>query len=153
MAMELIKQHFPNLGQDCKITSPETSSYNCIVWAAGVSDKFWWPDSEYIAFWPQQIHRRVTLESFIAAFETLRYARCESEEYEDGFEKIAILVDPFTIKPTHAARQLTTGRWTSKLGQSFDIEHDLREVCGQIYGTVGAVMKRTFAHKSTLKEC
>lgn len=145
MAMELIKQNFPNLGHDCKITSPETSSYNCIAWAAGVSDKFWWPDSEYIAYWPQQISRRVTLECFIAAFETLQYACCESEEYEDGFEKIAILVDPYTSKPTHAARQLTSGVWTSKLGNSFDIDHDLRGVCGQIYGTVGAVMKRELA--------
>ena len=41
---------------------------------------------EFIAFWPQQIPRRVTLECFIAAFETLRYAHCDSEEYEDGFE-------------------------------------------------------------------
>ncbi|MBV5303292.1 MAG: hypothetical protein JZU70_03700 [Chlorobium sp.] len=56
--------------------------------------------------------------------------------------KIAILVDPFTTKHTHAARQLTTGLWTSKLGHSLIIEHDLRGVCGQIYGTVGAVMKR-----------
>ncbi len=95
-----------------------------------------------LPFGLNRLPRRVTLECFVAAFETLQYARCESEEYEDGFEKIAILVDPFTTKPTHAARQLTTGRWTSKLGHSFDIEHDLRGGCGQIYGTVGAIMKR-----------
>ncbi|MFZ4524640.1 MAG: DUF7689 domain-containing protein [Chlorobium sp.] len=97
---------------------------------------------EFIAFWPQQIPRKVTLECLIAAFETLRYARCESEEFDDGFEKIAILVDPNTTKPTHAARQFTSVLWTSKLGYTFDREHDLRCLCGEIYGTVGAVMKR-----------
>ncbi|MCI0637958.1 MAG: hypothetical protein L0Y72_23715 [Gemmataceae bacterium] len=38
--------------------------------------------------------------------------------------------------PTHAARQLPTGRWSSKLGPSEDIEHDLHALEGEIYGTI-----------------
>lgn len=44
--------------------------------------------------------------------------------------------------PTHAARQLPNGRWTSKLGFLEDIEHDLHDVAGEAYGTVVVLLKR-----------
>jgi hypothetical protein len=44
---------------------------------------------------------------------------------------------------THAARQLPTGKWTSKLGKGEDIEHDTPEdVAGGVYGDVMQIMKR-----------
>lgn len=62
--------------------------------------------------------------------------------YEEGFEKIAIYIDSHG-KPTHAARQLSSGKWTSKLGQLEDIEHsNLDDVTGLHYGSVGAILKR-----------
>jgi hypothetical protein len=45
----------------------------------------------------------------------------------------------------HAARQLPGGRWTSKLGNREDIEHDLNAVSGEAYGTVVMVLKRPIA--------
>jgi hypothetical protein len=58
-----------------------------------------------------------------------------------GFEKIAIYV--LDEKPQHAARQLPNGKWTSKLGQYEDIEHNALEgLEGSIYGYVACVMKR-----------
>jgi hypothetical protein len=45
-------------------------------------------------------------------------------------------------KPTHVAGQLVTGRWTSKLGESEDIEHGLRDLEGDVYGVVVLVMQR-----------
>jgi hypothetical protein len=44
--------------------------------------------------------------------------------------------------PTHAARQLTSGAWTSKLGNAADIEHELRALEGEIYGVVALILKR-----------
>ena len=44
--------------------------------------------------------------------------------------------------PTHAARQMPSGRWTSKLGFREDIEHDLHAVSGDLYGTVVLLLKR-----------
>ncbi len=44
--------------------------------------------------------------------------------------------------PTHAARQLASGRWTSKLGKAEDIEHDLHDLEGDLYGIVVLLMKR-----------
>jgi hypothetical protein len=44
---------------------------------------------------------------------------------------------------THATRQLETGKWTSKLGNEEDIEHDLPElVGGGVYGEIALFMKR-----------
>lgn len=42
-------------------------------------------------------------------------------------------------------RQLPTGRWTSKLGQAEDIEHDLRALEGEIYRAVALILKRPVA--------
>ena len=47
--------------------------------------------------------------------------------------------------PTHAARQLRSGRWTSKLGQAEDIEHELRALEGAIHGAVVLILKRQVA--------
>jgi hypothetical protein len=46
----------------------------------------------------------------------------------------------------HAARQLGTGRWTSKLGPDEDIEHDdVDALEGDHYGVVVRIMKRRFS--------
>ena len=44
---------------------------------------------------------------------------------------------------TRAARQLASGRWTSKLGNEDDIEHDTPDdVAGGVYGNVAVIMRR-----------
>ena len=41
----LIEQYFPNLAATgYAVTSPPAAAYNCIAWAAGVADSWWWPD-------------------------------------------------------------------------------------------------------------
>jgi len=47
--------------------------------------------------------------------------------------------------PTHAARQLSGGRWSSKLGRGQDIEHDLRALEGADYGKVVQLLRRRVA--------
>jgi hypothetical protein len=37
--------------------------------------------------------------------------------------------------PTHAARYLGHGLWTSKLGHDIDLAHELHELDGPTYGT------------------
>lgn len=58
------------------------------------------------------------VELFLAA----GYELCGDGSLEDRYEKIAIYAKDG--EPTHAARQLGDGRWTSKLGKYEDIEHD-----------------------------
>ena len=110
---------------DFTLTSLESTAYNCIAWAADESHRAWWPDSQNTAYWPDGVPREPTVAAFIAAFQTLGYEPCADGTAEPGFEKIAI----FTLngKPTHAARQLPSGRWTSKLGKWVDIEHATAE--------------------------
>lgn len=46
--------------------------------------------------------------------------------------------------PTHAARQLENGKWTSKLGQLEDIEHELDGLVGDKYGIVVTILRRPY---------
>src|SRR5438270_371120 len=80
-------------------------------------------------------------EALLAAFTTLGYVVCSGEELEPGFQKIALFANDQGI-PRHAARQLVSGRWTSKLGKMEDIDHALRDLEGTLYGSVVLVMKR-----------
>jgi hypothetical protein len=137
-----IFQIFPNLTLDnSKPKSPATPEYNCIAWAANDAERFWWPDKFGVGYWPCTVPREVTLESFVLAYGTLGYAVCEDGDLEKGFEKIAIYANDNA--PTHAARQLDNGKWTSKLGSGQDIEHDSLDILtGNIYGAVVQFLKR-----------
>ncbi len=142
MIRRIIEAAFPDLRiSGYRVTSPDTVGYNCVAWAAGDTSRWWWPDSLETSYWPDDVQRSETLEAFVRAFETLSYTTCDAPEYEEGFERIAIYVNA-NGKPTHAVRQLPSGYWSSKLGQSYDIEHDLEGVSGSQYGSVGVIMKR-----------
>lgn len=119
---KVIKGLFPNLQEltSFKVTSDPTYQYNCIAWAAGDSTQWWWPSDGH--YWPAGIAREETIEAFTQAFVQLGYAKCADGRIEAGLEKVAIYCDPGGT-PTHAARQLDDGKWTSKLGQSWDISH------------------------------
>jgi hypothetical protein len=141
--MPTLVELFPNLqkkGYD--LTSPETPFYNCIAWAAGDTARWWWPDPNDQYYWPPGIPRHGTLQAFIILFKNIGYTVCEDAKYEEAFEKIVIYVDALTGKPTHAARQVGYGKWTSKLGSLVDIEHDINGVSGTRYGSVAVIMKR-----------
>lgn len=83
----------------------------------------------------------MTVSAFLAAFVLVGYVPCAGEDVEPGFEKVALFADAFG-KPKHAARQLATGRWTSKLGRMEDIEHELRDLESAVYGSVVLILKR-----------
>lgn len=135
----MIQRRFPNIGSYV-IRSPATSGYNCIAWAAGDADRWWWPDPDY--YWPEQASREPTLDAFVAAFRPLGYEVCEDASLEAGYEKIALYATE-SGEPTHATRQLPSGGWTSKLGKSKDIEHETPgSVEGSVYGRVCIIMKR-----------
>ncbi len=85
--------------------------------------------------------RDETLAAFVMALGTLAFVPSDNENPESGFEKLALFADVRGV-PTHAARQLPTGRWTSKLGEWEDIEHELHALEGELYGTVALVLRR-----------
>lgn len=88
-------------------TSPATHVYNCIAWAAGRDDAWWWPTEAPDVYWPEDVPRAETLEAFYQLFESLGYVRCAGGDLEAGFEKVALYVKDGL--PEHAARQLPDG--------------------------------------------
>ena len=138
---------FPRLvRRNHRVTSAETDTYNCIAWAAGDTTRWWWPRTGY---WPAGTpDDPLDVGSFIAAYASLGYVVCADGALEEGFEKIAIFVHPNGF-PTHAALQLETGYWTSKLGTWEDIEHtsehDVEGNCQFCYGDAHTYMRRSRA--------
>jgi hypothetical protein len=147
---------FPQLRRgEYRKTSCEDTHYNCIDHAAGKDDNWWWPpvDGEMEGVhWPAGVAPVETVEAFILAYETEGYEICptQSRELEAGFEKIAIYID-VDGTPTHAARQLPDGSWTSKLGDWEDIQHQTLEALETGddeahqelgYGKVAKIMRR-----------
>jgi hypothetical protein len=143
---------FPRLKRnDYFVTSDEDGNYNCIAWAVGITDVPWWPVPEGTqgVDWPAGVPREETLEAFIAAYRTRDFHPSDDDDasVENGIEKIAVFVDA-DGSPSHAARQLPSGSWTSKLGDWEDIEHKkLSNLEGQelgepAYGRVAKILKR-----------
>lgn len=132
---------FPGLATGYRVTSPSSDAYNCIAWAAGRDDRWWWP-GDPDSFWPLEVPAAATLPAFEAAYRSLGYERCASGGFDSQFDQIAIFADPGGV-PTHAARQLLSGRWTSKLGRDVDIEHVAPEaLTSVVYGTPALFMRR-----------
>ncbi len=141
MPAENLESLFPNLKQaGYAITSEEDADYNCIAWAAGDSRQWWEPSPGL--YWPPGATKEYTLAAYMQAFEIHGYVPCDNPEFEPGYEKIAIYVDDAGA-PSHAARQTTSGKWTSKIGELEDIEHSsLSDLEGEAYGRVAQIMKR-----------
>jgi hypothetical protein len=132
-------ESFPTLWlHPLTVTSPASSEYNCIAYAAGRPDTRWWPEEN--SWWPPELPLIDTMDNFLAAFTLLRYESCDNGDLEDGFEKICF----YAVEgdPQHAARQRPSGEWTSKLGEDVDIVHTLAGLAGDTYGNSAVFMKR-----------
>jgi hypothetical protein len=127
-------------------TEDSTEKYNCIAWAAGKKDNWWWPRQTGGYYWPKGLPREPlnneTIENFLKAFESEGYERCDDGNFENGFEKIALYVNDYGV-PKHAVRSLPDGSWTSKLGDYEDIEHStLEAIEGRCYGRAKKFLRK-----------
>jgi len=140
---EVLQALFPGLrATPFRLTSPRARSYNCIGFAANAENNWWWPEGDApTIYWPPGAPRELTVDAFAFVFVLLGYTIGGDDTHEPGIEKVALFANAAGT-PTHAARQLASGRWTSKLGEAEDIEHELRALEGEIYGTVALVLKR-----------
>ena len=135
-----LRIYHPNLDlATCSETSRRDDSYNCIAWAADQQDRWFWPDHD--SYWPDGLTFAETVEAFIELFESFGYEVCEDSNREENYDKIVIYVKDG--RPTHAARQLSDGGWTSKLGRLEDIAHEsLHNLTDPTYGAPHTSMKR-----------
>ena len=93
-------------------------------------------------YWPPTAPREETLDAFIGAFAVVGFEQCLRGDHELGQEKVALFADA-SGRPTHVAKQLADGRWTSKMGKLEDITHDrLTGVQGSTYGWPVVFLRR-----------
>lgn len=139
-----LEKAFPELAKaGYAITSPQNKTYNCIAWAAGVNTEWW--DSMPGYKWPDTATRDDNVHALVSAYAALGFEICPGGVLEFGFDKVAVYGANGLW--THAARQLPSGKWTSKLGRSEDIEHETPEaVAGTAYGSVICFMRRQSAN-------
>ncbi|MBY0513860.1 MAG: hypothetical protein K2P78_08100 [Gemmataceae bacterium] len=133
---------FPDLDADGGVvTHPPDPAYNCVAWAAGVTDAVWWP-ADPDGYWPPGVPDELTVDAVVAALATtVGYAPCPDGGYEPGFEKAAVYARGGV--PTHVARQLAGGRWSSKLGRDCTVSHATPGgVEGAVYGSAAAFLRR-----------
>lgn len=149
-AFARIKALCPNITvSNHRVTSPETSAYNCVGWVLGDEQRWWEPTSSEQYFWPAERSEDYSIESYAEMFREEGFEVCEGPAVEPGFEKIALYVMDGEFM--HVALQLPSGRWTSKLGGWEDIEHDTLEVLkGPDYGSPRQFMKREQAQPPLL---
>jgi hypothetical protein len=140
MVPPLLLLAFPDLeSDDPVVTHPADRAYNCVAWAVGVTDEWWWPDDE--RFWPPGAPHELTVAAMLAALGTVGYVRCDDGVAETGFEKAAVYARAGV--PTHVAKQLPGGRWSSKLGRDCVVSHaSSTGLEGAVYGGVVAYLRR-----------
>jgi hypothetical protein len=111
---------FPNINSsNTVVVNERVPTYNCIAWSLGIGG---WK-------WPQPDN----IQGFIDLFYIWGFVKCDNGELEPGIEKICLYC--YHDEPKHAARQLTNGLWSSKLGSEELIVHDgLFVVEGEFYG-------------------
>jgi hypothetical protein len=156
----LLERALPVLkNKDYTVTSPKTTQYNCIAWAAE-DDTRWWqvptpmPIGGYKFYWPPELSQVHSLDNYVKAFETRGYMVCADDPSQEArVEKIVLYAWPGDDGCSHAARQLTSGLWVSKCGKLHDIEHatpyDITGGPGVGYGDVVRFMSRPRSDAST----
>ncbi len=141
-----LEEDFPNLqNAGWQLTSAVKPSNNCIAWALGDTQQYWDPDVIGVRgyYWPPGVPRDDAVSTWARVFELHGYAACDNAALESGVEKVAIYADA-TGTATHVARQVESGKWSSKLCPDEDIEHNsLSALEGMVYGKAVLYMKRT----------
>lgn len=146
---------FPGLANDFsfRVEKDEDPDYNCFAWAAVYSNVFWTPyppggkpgigfDGVYYN-WPFEVAKDAHINTLIEIYTKCGYEVCADGELEEDHRKIVIYCKGDDAQ--HAARQICfgkhRGKWTSKLGYSFQILHGPDSLEGDEYGTIRQYMK------------
>ena len=137
-----IDEDLPHLAAEgYVITSDPNSDYNCIAYAAGETDRWRTHVEGDDYYWPEHASRTPSIVSLKEVFAGLGYDPSEDAVHEPGFRKIALYADQ-RGDWTHAAVQLPSGGWSSKLGPDEDISHRAPEsLDSAAYGEVHCFMR------------
>jgi len=139
MSINWVNRDFPSAVGAYRKSSDENVAYNCIAYAAGNITEWWSHLPGYK--WPA--YRSPAIWSLIDVFKALGYEERPANDtaFDIKYDKLALYAKGDLRK--HAARQLESGKWTSKLGEDEDIEHDNPDcLCGTKYGNIFCVMRK-----------
>lgn len=137
----LFQKDFPRLKDVvAKKTSDPTPQYNCIAWAFEDNTRWWWP--MHRRYWPIPYEGKTTMQAFQEFLEMDGWTAGADRTFQVEVRKVALYASVVDGQPTHAARQLETGLWTSKLGAELDLTHELHELEGPTYGTVQSIFMK-----------
>jgi len=131
-------------------TSEVDGKYNCIAWALGHTWTWYEPRIEnyryrlpkFLTRWPPEVPNEYSQEAYIKFFEYHGFERCSDGRLEHGIEKVAFYYIGLGIDRPHACKQLKDGKWSSKMGNQEDVEHDLQSMEKGRYGEVVQFLKR-----------
>ena len=132
---------FPNLAfGDPAVVLPPDARYNCVAWAAGVTDAWWWP-GDPAGYWPPAAPQEETVAAVVAALGTAGFMPCADGTPEAGFDRAAVYVRAGAT--THVAVQRSGGRWSSKLGRDCVVGHATPAALeGVVFGKVVVYFRR-----------
>lgn len=137
---EYYKKFFPKISDVKKKKTSECDPiYNCIAWAFKDSQRHWWPNKKR-SYWPLNATGLSTNEAFEAWFLHDGWEETSDTSFDPSYEKIAF----FTLngEPTHAARLIADGVWTSKLGSLIDLSHGSDDLDGPEYGQIARIYRK-----------
>ena len=103
------------------------------------NERWWQTDEDY--YWPPNARREDTLDGWIEAFAQLGFQPAALGDVGADASVVAIYADPEGL-PTHVARRMPGGSWSSKLGEYEDITHELSGLEGDFYGSVAVFLSR-----------
>ena len=131
MPQSFIRSLWPSLNSsNYEITSEPTTNYNCVAWAQGINYRtvdLSLDENEEPLLYPD-----LTCLTYIEYYEKEGFELCDSPEWEENYEKIAIY-ERHGETFEHVSRQLKEGVWTSKLGDWEDVEHTLEALQSEDY--------------------
>ena len=141
----------PNDPRFVSVSSDVSDEYNCVAWALGNRDLWWEPHTpgsimEDRGYWPDGLPHDRAPETLRELFRQQGFVDCENGDLDSRSVKISLCrmqdADGSYIW-THTARQLRSGSWTSKLGNSYEVTHRRPEdLDGRLYGDVYAFMAK-----------
>src|SRR5262249_40151901 len=123
---------FPRLREEFEVLAAASPSYNCIGWSLGFNNSW---------VWPVEAGQTVSLYHFDALYRYYGFTRVNKLAYrrQPDHDKVVLYAARRAnghITPTHAARQMPDGSWTSKLGSLPLIRHlHPHDVAGPSYGS------------------
>ena len=120
--LDALYAQFPKLSSaEHRITSGPSDAYNCVAWVVRDTERWWEPGF----FWPYGAPDPTDdedLACYVALFRRMGFEVCDSPALEHGSLKIALYTDDGGFH--HVAKQLPSGRWSSKAGLLHDLRHD-----------------------------